>query len=327
MKVLNSISACFQKQEEIVIKLKEKVDDIFKANKAERWHYYSRIKSPESYALKIETGRVNNPFAMDDFFACSIVVENIAEIKKAIVTIEKFFEIVSKKPPSELHTHKDPESFPYDDLRLYVKFKREDGLPPESLMNQFSEVIFEIQVKTFLQHAWVIATHDLVYKGDEINWAKLRVSFQIKAMLEHAEVSIQEIDSIKECSVLRKQNKETEQLNLIKDFLTSNWPQENLPKDIIRLSKNILELIKLLKIDINTVDVLLKEETKIGRGIYILNLSPYFIVLQTILSKKPEIIENFFADENNKKRIVIPPEIETGSLTLNENKIIYLPKP
>ena len=45
-----------------------------------RWHYESRVKELTSFALKIETGRVQTPAALEDFFACTLVVANATEI-------------------------------------------------------------------------------------------------------------------------------------------------------------------------------------------------------------------------------------------------------
>ena len=92
-------------------------------------------------------------------------------------------------------------------------------MPPESETNKLSNITFEIQIKTFLQHAWDIAIHDIIYKGDDINWRMQRIAYQIKAMLEHAEVSIHEIERIKESEILPKENKHIQNLNKIKEFL------------------------------------------------------------------------------------------------------------
>src|SRR6185295_542993 len=81
---------------------------------------------------------------------------------------------------------KGTHEFSFDDLRLYTKWKPDVTLPTPT----FAGVVFELQIKTFLQHAWSIATHDLIYKTDSISWPKERVAFEIKAMLEHAENAI-----------------------------------------------------------------------------------------------------------------------------------------
>lgn len=183
MKIISSLSKCYQEQLELNKKLEERVTDVVMRNKEDRWYYFCRIKEDVSYALKIETARVNNPDKLKDFFACTIVVENSTQITKAKNVLDRCFNIISQKPTTDDSTHKPPYSFPYDNLRLYVKLKPDDGMPPEHPSNILSDIQFEIQIKTFLQHAWDIATHDLLYKGNSISWAEQRVAYQIKAML------------------------------------------------------------------------------------------------------------------------------------------------
>lgn len=324
MKVLNSINRCYLQQLDINEELKKKVDEILKTNKKEVWHYFSRIKSEESYALKIETGRVGDPNNLEDFFACTIVVENSIEIKNAVEMIKRFFIIDERRPRTDEYTSKYPESFQYDDLRLYVRLKPKEDLPPENLFNHLSNLKFEIQVKTFLQHAWGIATHDIIYKSGDIDWATQRVAYQIKAMLEHAEISIHEIDKIKESDMLAKMNKKIKQLNQIKKFITNNWQTDSLPQDLVRLSESVYSLLNLLKLNTDELQILLNSETSLGKGTQTSNLSPYFIIIQTIINQKPAKITEFFTNDQSDSKIVIPTEVTTTGLTLNVNKIIRI---
>lgn len=322
MKVISSIDNCYQQQLDLNKELKNKVDDIIKTNKKTKWHYESRIKPEESFALKIETGRIEDPTKLEDFFACLIVVKNSIEINKALDLVDGFFTIAYRRPPEDNFTHKSPESFPYDDLRLYVKLKPTEGLPPESPFNKLSNIIFEIQIKTFLQHSWSLATYDLIYKGEEISWAKRRVAYQIKAMLEHAEISIYEIEKIKESDMLAKLNKNIKQLNQIKEFLIKNWQQDTLPNDLVRLSESVHFLLKQLDVTLDELQVFLDAEFKEGRGTQTTNLSPYFIIVQTIINRNPQKVTDFFSDENDTSKIVIPSEITTNEITLTDDKVI-----
>ncbi len=324
MKIIHSINQIYINNVDTYKKLKEEVDKIFLECKDVKWHYFSRVKELESFALKLETGRVEYPKKMEDFFASTIVVENLSEIENAVNLIKKHFYILKKKPASEGYTYKHPCSFPYDDLRLYVKLKKHANLPENMGVNLLSDLVFEIQIKTFLQHAWAVATHDLTYKTDEIDWGKQRVSFQIKAMLEHAEISIQEANKLKESKSLKKENEETKNLKIIKKFLTDNLERSLLPENLIGLSKNLLHTLNLLNINRGELESILKLETQNGRGFKTQDLSPYFIILQSIINQKRQKIEQFISNRYLKGKLVLPKELDLRDIAINSEKIILI---
>ena len=142
--------------------------------------------------------------------------------------------------------------------------------------------------------------------------------------IEHAEISISEINKIAKTSALDKSNKYIDRLSKIINFLTNNWSRDALPNDLNRLSKNIYYLLEQFRISIDELNKLLDEETKDGRGIHTSNLSPYFTILQTIINRAPQKVQEFF-NKNSNDKIVMPPEISTDGLALRENKIIRIP--
>ena len=324
MKVVGSIGRCYKRQLDANIELQKEVKRIITNNKNDRWHYFGRIKSEEDYALKIEASRTPDPNNLEDFFACTIVVDNSSEIKEAMKLVEEFFSIESRRPKRDNITRRSPDSFTYDNLRLYVKFKLSSRLPQTHVFDSLSNILFEIQIKTFLQHAWDVAAHDLIYKGEEISWSKSRVAYQVKAMLEHAEVSIREIENIKKSEMLDKHHRKTEKLNRVMTFLTKNWIKDKRPSDLIRLSKNVKFLLDRSRVNIETLQKWLNVETNSGRGIQTLNLSPYFIIFQTIVNQGPERIHNFVDGAKPTDKIVIPAEVNTGNTVLNNDKVIRL---
>ena len=306
MKISLSIRNIYNDQYEINSTLKNLVDEKIKALKRASWHYESRIKSDESFALKIETGRVTNPKELDDFFACRLVVENRRSVFEAEDLIKSQFNLVERRPPSDKKTHKSSNCFPFDDLRLYVKWRDDPSLRPTGV----DGMLFEVQIKTYLQHAWVIATHDLIYKSDTVDWPKERVAFQIKAMLEHAEVSIQEVQKISRSDLIDKKDKKTEDILKAIDLLKQFWSIDDLPKNIVRLAKNILLLMNYFNIEIRRLKEILELETSEGRGANTKNLSPYYIVLQSLINKETEKLKKFFMSKPMKYKIFVPEEIE-----------------
>jgi len=317
MKILNSVVTIYNQIYAEGLILQKEVDALVHKFKNPKWHYFSRVKDIDSFALKLETGRIKDPLKLEDFFAATLVVQNLSDLRLALLDIEKEFEIVYRRPKVDGITHKESSDFPFDDLRLYLRIKSPEYLPPSAL----NELIFELQVKTFLQHAWSISTHDLIYKSDNINWAKERVAFQIRAMLEQAEIAISGAENLSLLPELAKQNKKAIELNKIKTFLTDNFSEDKLPKDLIRLSQIISDLLLNFKLSLDDLTKLLDKETTQGRGTNTLNLSPYSILIETIKNQDKGKFENAFKSKHRLKTnfIFIPKEILLDGIKIEDS--------
>lgn len=304
MKISASIRTLYEDQQESRLRLKGLVDALLKPRLLERWHYESRVKTAESFTLKAESGRVYDLSSLEDFFAATIVVRNGLEISQAETIIFELFSRHERRPPLDAETHKSPEQFPFDDLRHYVRWKDDPSLPPTAL----DGILFEVQIKTFLQHAWSIATHDLIYKSDDANWGKMRIAYQIKAMLEHAEISIQEASRLSECEALAKTDARTNSIKTFITLITDLWAKEDLPGNVRGLAENIMRLAQLIRIDAAELRALLNEEQRQGRGPLTRNLTPYGIVLQTLFAHKKDVFCAALS-KKQKLRVLIPKEL------------------
>ena len=103
MKIPLSIRRDYDEQLDKIIRLQKFVDDSIRAAKKPNWHYESRIKSKESFALKIETGRFPDPKELEDFFACMLVVENSKSLVEAEDMIKSKFDFIRTKS-IKIHT-------------------------------------------------------------------------------------------------------------------------------------------------------------------------------------------------------------------------------
>lgn len=317
MKIPASIRLLYEDQRALNELLKKEVDNKVKGIINERWHYESRVKQLISFAMKLETGRVSDPKALEDFFACTIVVQNASQINGAYQKIDEAFEIVYKRPESDSFTKKAASSFLFDDLRLYCRQKQNPALPPSNI----SEILFEIQIKTFLQHAWSIATHDLVYKADDANWSQERIAFQIKAMLEHAEVSIQQAADLANCEAIKKDNPEIQLVRKSIDIIKKNWDRENLPQDIRRLAENIINACKLTNTDLDVLDEMLLAKKEQRGGNHPLNTSPYATVLQYMIEDNEKVFLKAIAAPNKRIKVLIPSELNLPAALDREKSV------
>lgn len=305
MKISASIRRLHEDQTALNARLRLKVDERIRNLRRPNWHYESRLKNELSFALKLESGRVRNPEALEDFFAGTVVVGNSAEIAEAERLVVEAFTPKYRRPPDGGQTHKSSDAFPFDDLRLYLTLKANAALPPSDL----DGVVFELQVKTFLQHAWSIATHSLIYKSDDVDWSKERIAYQVKAMLEHAEVSIHEAHNLANSSALRLQNKRTQDIRSMIALLRLHWSADALPADLRRLAENISELLGAINVATQRLDEILAN-MKTERGELPTNLSPHGTVLQGLLQFERDKLLALLRSEPRKARVLVPSEVD-----------------
>ncbi len=306
MKVPGSIRQLYEDQRTANDRLRAVIDERMRGLKNARWHYESRVKELPSFALKIESGRFGDPRALEDFFACTLVVANATEIDEAERLVSGSFAVKERRPLRADRTHKAPDAFPFDDLRLYVSLPDNPAAPPTDLAG----IVFEVQVKTFLQHAWSIATHDLLYKTDDANWSKERIAFQIKAMLEHAEVSILEAERLAACGVLAKEDSRTAATKRGIALVKSQWGADELPADVRRLAENITGLMGALRLEVGRLEEILNEGKAQRAGTHPSNLSPYATVVQYLFTAEREKVLSLLSAEEGRRRVLIPEEIE-----------------
>lgn len=205
------------------------------------------------------------------------MVPTVAHIADAEALLEQLYEVAYRRPKKDQATHKKASSFDFDDLRLYLK----RGASATGRNDDLEGLIFEVQVKTVLQYAWGKATHDLIYKTDQVSWPKERIAFQVKAMLEHAEIAIAEAERLAEASAIAKCDKETAATLQIIAILKEFWPKDRLPTDIKRLSESVRGVLAVCAVPPEQLENILQAE-KARIGLLPTDLSPYAFLVQAL---------------------------------------------
>ena len=88
-----------------------------------------------------------------------LVVPNPGEVARAEQLIRDTFVVSQRRPPDPHRTHKAPNAFPFDDLRLYVKLRPDPAFPvfrstQESAeagrgVTQFGRVLYELNIDSW----------------------------------------------------------------------------------------------------------------------------------------------------------------------------------
>ena len=267
--------------------------------KARGWHYADRIKEAESYAQKIEQSHHRN---IEDVYAGTVIVRNRLEVYECCELLEqketcKSLQIifVSKRPDDLQKATFRADCFAFDSVRMYFKAAKPDVGEPDYLAETF-----EIQIKTLTDEAWSKVSHDFFYKTDEdISWAKERLMAQIKALLESAEIAINEAATLSEAKILQKEDKNFTKVNAIMQFYREAWIEKGaLPKDLRRLAENTKDLLSYLGIDVAEIREIIQQATEQGCGANVIHLAPYWIVVLSIAQHMGW--ERFLSKINNK---------------------------
>ena len=280
MKIPGSIRALHESLQDELRFLEDYTDEkLRRFVSARRWFYESRVKSVESFALKVETGRVESPAAMEDLFGATIVVQNHSQVDSAVELLqsEVGLSVVYRRPENSRVTKKLSSSFQFDDLRLYVRHPQPAGIRPRVELDR----VFEIQVKTLLQHAWGTATHDAIYKAPVVSWGRERVGFQARAILEHVENAIAVLDSYENVISFPAYPPYSLQ-NDVLSLISAKWPPDRLPADTRRLAANVADVLNVLGVSVPQLQAALDAAFAKGEGPASLNISPYQAVLTSL---------------------------------------------
>lgn len=207
-----------------------------------------RVKTIESAAEKIETGRYKAFADLDDLVAFTLVIPNLPLEDEAIEYCKRIFRIdeVKKRAAAQ----KSPELFRFDSTRLYGFINRPEGAEDAGHVSIFG-IRFEIQIRTAFEHAWIVSTHPLTYKSDVIDWKRFRLAAQIKAASEQLDLSIVRFEQLAAAiseSPWPALEERRAVIALVERLLGDKViPSEAAPKDMSRFAENLVSLLRASK--------------------------------------------------------------------------------
>lgn len=244
--------------EPLLVALKKSVADTLTAFADTRnFPLSGRIKTAESVAEKIEMGRYLRFSEIDDLVAFNLIIPSAAYEQEVISFCKSSFEVVFVRSKTE--TRKAPDVFRFDSTRIVAKARR----PPDLVGHTgpaIYDYLFEIQVRTAFEHAWSVATHDLVYKASSIDWKRVRLAAQLKATSEGLDAAVAAFDhlamNINE-SPWERVSDQTEVSKFVSlAFENSRLPPTLRPASISRFSENFWALITSIQPRLSITDAL-----------------------------------------------------------------------
>jgi hypothetical protein len=150
-----------------------------------------RVKSVGSVGEKLETGRFGRWSELDDLVAFTIVVPTASHESTVLAKLRAVFEEIGVRGRGT--AQKAPEVFRFDATRWYGRVRQGGGTP--QLEARALEIVFEVQIKTAFEHAWSTVTHDIVFKGQQVDWRSKRLAAQLKALVEQIDFLVNQFES------------------------------------------------------------------------------------------------------------------------------------
>lgn len=203
--------------------------------------FIGRLKDTESLFEKIETGRFANWSSLDDLYGCSIVIPFLEAEATVIDWLKSEFDVIDLKLRGA--TQKDPTVFRFDATRVIARLK-EPLLAAESPL---VKIAFEVQIRTAFEHAWSVATHSLAYKGERVDWSRLRLAAQLKATVEQLDMLVLGFDAAA-AAIHAQKWPDVAVRSKIEDLFRSRFDRGQLPAEVnpaswMRFCENVQRLI------------------------------------------------------------------------------------
>ena len=122
-----------------------------------------RIKSESSLKNKVLLkGKYHHLTEITDVLGCRIITLFESDVEKVLDCLKQNFEIVETVDKRKKHRVNHIE-FGYTSLHLVVKFT--DSRCELIEYKKYKDILFEVQIRTVLQHAWAEVEHGLGYKS------------------------------------------------------------------------------------------------------------------------------------------------------------------
>ena len=151
--------------QELYRSLKDDIEDIMEriieSNHFRISNLSVRIKSEEALLKKITYKNYQDISEVTDVVACRIITLFEDDVDRICQCIEKNFEIVEYRDKRKKTF--DYIDFGYNSLHLLIKFNDERCQFIEYA--QYKNFVFELQIRTVLQHSWAEIEHGLGYKS------------------------------------------------------------------------------------------------------------------------------------------------------------------
>jgi ppGpp synthetase/RelA/SpoT-type nucleotidyltranferase len=184
----------------------------------------SRVKESQSLQRKVVAKGYRALDEVPDLAGVRVITQHLSDVDAVCEMLHREFQVTEDVPHGVDH----PEAFGYASRHLVCRMAAERAAITE--WAPYSELWFEVQVRTILQHAWASISHALDYKaGSDAPPSVRRKLFQVAALIEVGDALFEgfrtELDAVRRDYKSVSASEEWRELPIDVDALIASWPR------------------------------------------------------------------------------------------------------
>ncbi|WP_160073457.1 GTP pyrophosphokinase [Pseudoclavibacter sp. 8L] len=171
-------------------KVQSLIEEVLRGHEVKVHAARYRVKSRKSATRKMQNsgGEYETLADLHDLLGLRVIVYFPDQVDRVSEILQGEFTVVQVK---DKRTTDDPRIFGYASVHLKVSTSGSRLVLPE--WARFKDVVFEIQIRTILQHAWAEIEHDMGYQGDDVPAEFTRTFSAISGALELLDRNFQQL--------------------------------------------------------------------------------------------------------------------------------------
>lgn len=280
-------------------RIEQLIGELLSAKKLRVHSVTTRVKAKDSLRNKLiaEPGKYSGLKQVTDVCGARIITYFEDEVDKIAALIENEF-LVDPDNSIDKRQTLDVDRFGYASVHYVVRLHpRRANL---SEYERFTEMPFEVQIRSILQHAWAEIEHDLQYKSKESVPRELRRRFaRLAGLLEIADVEFRGIrDGLEDYRnrIIEELKRQPEIVLIDRESLTLFVRQSAIVSEVDQVVAGVMELP--LTRDVTNPDLLASMLPAVGLGA--------IVSVEECLQHTKSDVVSFAAEFSRRKRFDSP---------------------
>ena len=207
-----------------------------------------RVKERDNFIKKCQKDKYDDFSQITDVVGIRVVNYLLDEVEEVCKLIESEF-VVDERNSGDKSSKLNPDQFWYDSIHYVLRLKPQRCQLPEYA--KYKDLVFEVQVRTLLQHTWAEFSHENYYKRSTVYPRELqRRLSRMSAVLEQNDDEFQRLyDDMKKHTAETKAEIDKGELDIeidstsLAEYLDRTFDFSNEERTFVSMDKSIIAVL------------------------------------------------------------------------------------